>query len=308
MSKHHDGGSTMLAYLALAMSMALVGTGMTANKFIAGNVPVFLAGELRMVIASIAILPLVFVVEGALPRLDRRTHITIFMQSLFGTVLFNTFVLLGVDMTTAAAGGIVLASTPAVIAIFSWMMGDRLGRVAWIGVLLTIGGVLIVNVLGTESSDDARRPILGAILIFAAVVCESLYTILGRPIARQGTPLGNSAWFAMYGMLTLLPLALPDVIRTDFKSIPGSAWIALIYMGTVVLIAPLFLWYVGLRTVPTSQAGAFTGAIPITAVISAWLVLDEHITWAHILGIVTIVVGIALVARTTPTAAALTGD
>ncbi len=291
----------LAAFAALALSMTFVGTGITANKFIAGEVPVLLAGEIRMAIAMLGALALVILTEGGLPKIDRETHITIFLQSFFGTVLFNTLVLYGVDMTTAAAGGMILASTPAVIAIFSWLLGDRLGRFAWIGILLTIGGVLVVNTIGVQEGHDARRPFLGAVLIFAAVVCESLYTLLGRRIAGKASPLGNTAWYCIYGAATFLPLIVIDLFSTDYGAIPTSAWVALVYMGIAVTIVAILLWYIGLRTVPTSQAGAFTGAMPIAAVLSAWLVLGEHIGWAHIVGMGLIVTGIVLVARSRST-------
>ena len=57
------------------------------------------------------------------------------------------------------------------------------------------------------------------------------------------------------------------------------------------------VWFVGLRTIPASTAGAFTGMIPITAVLSAWLVLSEEIGWAHVIGIALVLAGILLVAN-----------
>jgi drug/metabolite transporter (DMT)-like permease len=52
-----------------------------------------------------------------------------------------------------------------------------------------------------------------------------------------------------------------------------------------------------LRHVPASIAGAFTGVMPITAVLSAWIVLGEAIRWPHLEGMVLIVLGIVLVAH-----------
>lgn len=297
MAARSNTQSNLAAYIALTISMALVGTSMTANKFIVGKVPVLLAGEIRMLIACAGAIVMVLLIEGRLPTLDRRTHITLFLQSFVGTVLFNTLVLYGVDMTTAAAGGIILASTPAVIAIMSWALGDRLSRFAWVGILLTIGGILVVNLMGVQEGDDARRPILGAVFIFAAVICESLYTLIGRSIAGRGSPLGNTAWYCIYGALTFLPLTVGDVRHTNFAAIPASAWIALLYMGLAVTIVAILLWYMGLRTVPASQAGAFTGAMPITAVLSAWLLLGELIQLPHIIGMTLIMIGIVMVAR-----------
>lgn len=289
-------GGDILAYLALTLSMSFVGTSMAANKFIVGEVPVMLTGALRFLFATVFIVGITFLVENKLPRLNLRTHMTILAQTFFGTFLFNVFALYGVGMTTAMVSGIILAATPAVVAIMSWILGDRLARVAWIGILLIVGGVLLVNLLDTANNDAASRPWLGAFLIFLAVISEALYTMFGRLVATKGSPLGLTSWFTLYGTALFLPFGIRDLRTFGLEQISPSTWIALLYMGTMVGASAALLWYYGLRTVPASIAGAFTGMMPITAVLSAWVVMNENIGWPHLAGMVLIVLGIVLVA------------
>lgn len=292
-----ENPNPIAAYAALATSMAFVGTSMTANKFIVDAVPVMLAGGLRFLAATLFILSITLLIDGHLPRLSRRTNAILAAQTFFGSFLFTILVLYGVDMTTAMVSGIILAATPAVVAIMSWVLGDRLSRLAWIGVMLTIGGVLVVNVLDTPGNDVARRPILGAVMIFLAVVSEALYTMFGRLIATEATPLAITSWYSIFGAAMFLPFALWELRGFDLASMPASAWIALVYMGAAVGALAVLLWFFGLRQVPASIAGAFTGVMPITAVLSAWLVLGEQIRWPHMVGMALIVLGIVLVAR-----------
>lgn len=287
----------IMAYIALATSMATVGTSMTANKFIVGDVPVMVAGLIRFLSASIFIITLTMLIDGKLPKLDRRTEMILAAQTFFGSFLFTVLTLYGVDMTTAMVSGIILAATPAVVAMMSWVLGDRLSRIAWIGVLLTIGGVLVVNLLGAPGEDVARRPILGAVLIFLAVISEALYTMFARLIAGNASALGITSWYSIYGALMFLPPALWVLRDFSLATIPSSAWIAMVYMGAVPGAIAVLLWFYGLRQVPASIAGAFTGVMPISAVLSAWLVLGEAIQWPHIIGMMLIMLGIVMVAR-----------
>lgn len=286
-----------MAYACLALSMAMVGTSMTANKFIVGDVPVMLAGFVRFLAATIFIVGLTLLIEGKLPRLSSRTTLILAAQTFFGSFLFTVLTLYGVDMTTAMVSGIILAATPAVVAVMSWLLGDRLARVAWIGVLVTIGGVLVVNLFDSPSEDVARRPVLGAILIFLAVISEALYTMFARLIAGEATPLGITSWYSIIGALMFLPPALWVSRGFAIDSIPASAWFAMVYMGAVPGALAVLLWYYGLRHVQASIAGAFTGMMPITAVLSAGLVLDEAIRWPHLAGMLLIVLGIVMVTR-----------
>ena len=292
-----NSSSQLMAYLALAVSMAFVGTSMTANKFIVGEVPVMIAGFVRFLAATVFMCSLTLLIDGKLPKLDRRTQVILAAQTFFGSFLFTVLTLYGVDMTTAMVSGIILAATPAVVAVMSWVLGDRLSRIAWVGVLLTIGGVLVVNLLGTPDDELARRPILGAVLIFLAVVSEAAYTMFARLIAGNASVLGITSWYSIYGAIMFLPPALWVWREFDLGEIPQSAWIAMFYMGAVPGALAVLLWFYGLRQVPASIAGAFTGVMPISAVLSAWLVLGERIAWPHILGMALIMLGIVMVAR-----------
>lgn len=284
------------ALVALATGMGIVGTSMTANKFIVGELPIMLASGIRFLIATVVLLALVLLIEDRLPHIPSRLHLVLIAQAFFGVFGFNVLVLLGVDMTTATISGIITAMTPAMIAVISFGLGDRLDGGAWAGVALTIAGVILVNLLATPPEDAARRPLLGATLVFLAVVGEALYTVLGRQVATRISPLSTATFICIYGLAMFLPFALWDLRGFDVWAAPPSAWLAVVYLALVVTVLAFVIWFVGLRTIPASTAGAFTGMIPITAVISAWLVLSEEIGWAHIAGIALVLAGILLVA------------
>lgn len=289
--------SRLSALASLAAGMGIVGTSVTASKFLVGHIPITLAMELRFLLATIALLGIVRLVESGLPRLPLRLHILLAAQALSGVVAFNIFLLIGLDMTTATISGIITAATPAAIAMMSFMLGDRLPPVAWFGVLLTIAGVILVNLLAAPAEDVARRPILGGMFIVLAVIGEALYTILGRYTTRAISPLATAAWMCIYGTAMFLPFAVFDLRSFSLGSVPASTWIAILYLSLVVTVVAFVLWFKGLATIPASTAGAFTGMIPITAVISAAILLHERVGIAHLIGMGCVLAGILLVAR-----------
>lgn len=285
------------ALLALATGMGIVGTSMTANKFIAGEFPIMLASAIRFAIATVVLLILVRLIEDELPRVPRHLHAVLIAQAFFGVFGFNVLVLIGVDMTTATISGIITAMTPVLIAIISFGLGDRLGPAAWVGVGVTIAGVVLVNLLASPAEEAARRPLLGAFLVFVAVIGEALYTVLGRRVATKLSPLSIATFICIYGLAMFTPLALWDLRTFDPGSAPVSAWISIVYLAIVVTVFAFVIWFVGLRTIPASTAGAFTGMIPITAVLSARIFLGERIGWAHIAGIILVLLGVLMVAN-----------
>ncbi|HLU34839.1 MAG TPA: DMT family transporter [Thermomicrobiales bacterium] len=295
MNDRITAGERFPAFLALASSMGIVGASMTANKFIVGNIPIMLASGIRCALATLVMLVLVRLVDTRLPHIPRNLHITLALQAFTGIFAFNVLALLGVGMTTATISGIITAMTPAVIAIISFALGDRLARIAWLGIVLTIAGVVLVNLLATPSDEEASRPLLGAILIFFAVCAEAMYTIFGRRVAGRISPISSTAYMCLYSAAMFLPFALWDLTNTDVMEVPVSTWLAIAYLAVFASGVAVILWFFGLRTTPASTAGAFTGVIPITAVLSAWFLLDERIGWAHVAGIALVIAGIFLV-------------
>ena len=290
---------------ALTAGMGIVGTSVTANKFVVGNIPIMLASGIRFLIGASLLLIIVRLVEDGLPRISFRMHLVLAAQALFGIVAFNVLILIGLDMTTATISGIMTAATPAIIALMSFALGDRLSLTAWMGVFLAIGGVVLVNLLASPSDDAARRPLLGGLLVFLAVVGEAAYTVLGRYAARAISPFATATYICIYGTVMFLPFAIRDLRGFQPANVPASTWIAILYLAVVVTVVAFVLWFKGLAVIPASVAGAFTGMIPVTAVASAALLLHERVGLPHLLGIVCVLAGILLVAnaRSAPLAA-----
>lgn len=291
------GSDRLPALGALTAGMGIVGTSVTANKFLVGNIPIMLASEIRFLIATCLLLIIVRLVENGLPRIPLRMHLVLAAQALFGVVAFNVLILIGLDMTTATISGIITAATPAIIAIMSFALGDRLSRTAWMGVSLAITGVVLVNLLASPSDDAARRPLLGGLLVFLAVVGEAAYTVLGRYAARAISPFATATYICIYGTALFLPFAIRDLRDFEPADVPTSTWVAILYLAVIVTVVAFVLWFKGLAVIPASIAGAFTGMIPVTAVISAALLLHEHVELPHVLGIVCVLFGIVLVAN-----------
>lgn len=285
------------ALAALAAGMGIVGTSVTANKFLVGNIPIMLASGIRFLIATCCLLIIVRLVENGLPRIPLRMHLVLGAQALFGVVAFNILILVGLDMTTATISGIITAATPAIIAIMSFVLGDRLSRTAWMGVTLAIAGVVLVNLLATPGEDAARRPLMGGLLVFLAVIGEAAYTVLGRYAARAISPFATATYICIYGTVMFLPFALRDLRGFHPADVPVSTWIAVLYLALIVTVVAFVLWFKGLAAIPASVAGAFTGMIPVTAVVSAGILLHEQVGLPHILGIGCVLTGIVLVAN-----------
>ncbi len=286
------------ARCSLALAMLLVGSSVVAAKFIVESFPITLALGIRQTSAAVILLGILLAVEGRIPRPSRRVHGIVFLQNLTGVVLFNTLLMLGVSMTTAAASGIITSTVPAMIALFSRFLGERISRLTIGGIALAMGGVIIVNIAsaGAESAV-ASRPLLGGFLVLVAVMAEALFTIFGKAVGGRLTPIGNCFLVCVYGSLMFAPIAIWQWPGFDAGAVTSSGWLALAWSTGPVMIGGFFLWFSGLRVIPANNAAIYTGLIPVSALGCSALLLGEHIGWPHMIGMACVVVAVVLVAR-----------
>lgn len=283
------------AYLALTLAMILAGSSVVSGKYTVGSFPIYVASVLRVGLAFGILIILVLLLEHRIRRLSWRTHVTLFLQALTGIVIFNAFMLAGLERTTASTSGIITSATPVMVLVLSLFFGERLNRRSLVGVAIATIGLVVLTIGGGNDGSAGSSELLGGFLVFIAVIGEAFFTIFGKMVAERLTPLAQAMWISLYGFLMFVPLAIYDLPNFDVGDTRASGWIAIGYSGLMVTVFSAYLWFVGLRSVPASRAGIFIGMIPVSAVVLSALLLKESIGWLHVIGIACVLIAIALI-------------
>jgi drug/metabolite transporter (DMT)-like permease len=212
----------LTGYLLLFSGMAVVGTYVALTKPLAAVFPVFLLAWLRFGIAAVVMLPWTMPSRrrnwqgatqspAALSRwrepAERRLLRGLFLQSFFGNFLFSICMLTGVSLTTASAAGVILATLPAVVAMFSWVfLREHLSARVWGAVALAVSGVALLTLARTDAAGNGS--VAGNLLVFACVCCEAVYVILGKRLTASLSPIRISALINLIGLALMTPLGL----------------------------------------------------------------------------------------------------
>ncbi len=152
-------------YKALAMlvgAMSLAGSSVVVGKMLVATVPVFVAAFGSLLVAFVAILPLMHGRFGELRQLTAREWLYLFLQGLCGIVLFRVFTLYGLHMTGAVQAGIITGATPAVLIFCSLL-------------LLAVPAVLKLRTMTSLPSTEALLAIV-YYGVFATVLAYLLWT------------------------------------------------------------------------------------------------------------------------------------
>jgi drug/metabolite transporter (DMT)-like permease len=245
-------------------------------------------------VALAATLLSVIVLLGKTPLPPRRTMLALLGLGVLGNGVYQFFFVEGIAHTRASDTALVVAATPAFIAIIGRVRGlERVNLRGAIGIALSLVGIGLV-VLSTAESSDARSSLTGDLLVLVGSMAWAVYTVLLKPYTERVSGLQLSALTMTGGALTLLVIAAPAIAHAPWSSVTAIGWSALVYSGVFALVIAYYFWYHGVRVLGPTRTAMYSNLQPVIAVLMAWVLLHETPTPWQILGAVSIMSGLLL--------------
>lgn len=251
----------------------------------------------RFFLASLFLLT-VLSVSGEPLGIDRRDRVAVVRLGFIGIVVYNLFFMVGLKYTTASHSALFISLSPLMAALFQTMTGrERLNLTGGSGLLLAcFGAVLIIGSQhgGFSFSSDL---FLGDVLTLCGTASWAAYTITARPLLQRYSAIKVTAYNMASGTLLLLPVALPDLLRQSWESVPARSWLALCFTSFISAGVAFSLWYQGVKRIGVTRTMVYHYLMPFAAVVFAAFFLHERITARMAVGGVCILAGVALVQR-----------
>ena len=267
---------------------------------------------LRMIVASAAFLAALAGVRPFARRAERRERggndlISVFHTparmtprewlglaalGVVGHALYQFFFIGGLARTSVANGSLMLALTPVVISLMSAVLGhDRIGRSQWLGAAISLLGIYLVVGRGIELGGAT---LAGDLMMFGAVCCWAAYTVGSRPLMARHSPVAVSGLSMALGTAIYMPILWPHLRAVNWPSVSGLTLILIVYSALFALCVAYTIWYIGVRHLGSARASAYSNFIPIVAMVSAAIVLNEPIALRNVLGAAAVLAGVAL--------------
>lgn len=291
------------AYAALALSMGLVGSYVALSKPLVAVFPVFLLAWLRFGIGGLAMWQWLRKPDDE-PSMSPRTRLLLFLESFLGNFLFSICMLFGVRLTTAVAAGVVMSAIPAVVAILSWVfLREHIGRRTMAAIACAALGIGLFSLQKNhpatleapgETFWGLPLPVWGNLLVFAAVVCEASYVVIGKRLTDGLGPKRISAIINLWGFAMVTPLGLWAAWHFDFGNVSPALWFLLLFYGMAASVWTVWLWMTGLKTIPASRAGVFTVMLPVSAAAIGVLFMGERLSGIQLLAFGIALLGVVL--------------
>ncbi len=281
-----------LVDLALLSTVAIWAVNFSVVKATLGHIPPLAFNTIRL-IGSCAIM-------WGLTRFSTPTPLTrrdlgrILILGVVGHTLYQFLFILGINVTSASNSALLLGTTPVMVAtIGASLRVERVSAISWVGILISVLGAYLV--LGSSKTSDNN--LVGDLLVLAATLCWSTYTVLSKSLLERHSPLKVTTYTMTVGTLLFVPFGIPSLYRLPWSEIPWTAWLGTIYSFAFALSAAYLFWYYAVSRVGPTRTAVYANLIPAVALLVSWLALGETMQPKQLAGAAVIFLGIYLVRR-----------
>jgi drug/metabolite transporter (DMT)-like permease len=246
--------------LLLLSTTIIWGTSFPILKDTLDTIPASMLVAIRFGIAAIALSP----------WLRHLNHRLLRDGALLGVILFleSTCGLLGLETISANRSAFIVSLNVILVPLLGFLIGQRVRRQILIAAGLAILGIGIMSWEGGGIG-------VGEVLTLVSAMGVATYVLLLEAIAPRHSTLALTAVQAWVMFLIGIGWVLPSVALQDFAV--GDRLPALLYLGFVVTIAPIWLQAIGQRWVPANEAALLYTMEPVFASLFSFWFLSESL-------------------------------
>ena len=286
----------LTANILIFLTMIAWGTSFISTKIAIREIPPFTLALLRLSLTSALLWPIFRHFEPD-TRLDEAGRRRFAITGLLGITLYFCFENWGIRLTTASNASLITSVTPIMaIALNLLFFRARLSLAEFGGVLLGIVGSYL-TITANGSLDLSSSNFAGNVFVIGAMISWAFYTIFSKKQQARNSDLAIVTYQTLFGTILLVPFALTEA--PQWHTFSALAFAQLVYLAVICSAACYFLYIYSLKVLDIALTTLYLNLVPITGVITGYLILDETIYPSQLLGGL-LIIGAILTANINP--------
>jgi drug/metabolite transporter (DMT)-like permease len=277
-------------WVVLAATLLLWSGNWIVARAVRNDISPALATTGRLAIVLAVLLP--FAWRGLaekLPQLERRDWLVLGALGLAGGGPHLGLQWLALHYTTAASGILYLSTTPIFILLMTSALGERIVARRWIGVAISLAGVVIIATHG----DLARLSFnVGDLMALASMAMWAGYTVLLRVRRDPLEVIELLCMVCVFGALFMSPWLAWEAASGATASLTKQGALAVAYSAIGSLLLAYAGWSYVVSRVGPARAGVTLHLMPALGIVLAAAFLGEYPRWFHIVGMALILAGV----------------
>ena len=210
---------------------------------------------------------------------------------------FFTFQTFGLQYTSSAEAGILMASSPVfTLLLATYFIKEKTTFYQKLSILLSVAGVIYITV--NKSTGLNFNSILGVILILLTALSIAGYNVMARIYTRDFTSIELSSImifisFIGYNLISIIKHLIKGTLSSFFAPLTRISFIiSILYLGVLSsLVTSLTTNYI-LSKIEASKMSVFANLATVITIIAGAVFLKENIYYYHIIGSILIVGGV----------------
>ncbi|KUO51465.1 MAG: hypothetical protein APF76_13965 [Desulfitibacter sp. BRH_c19] len=293
-----DYSKKWVIYILLLVATTSWGASFVAARYAVQELHPLIAASWRFILAFIVLLPILIAKEGKSSLVSVRDLPLLFAAGFTGIVLYNVCFFTGLKTTYAINGSLIVATGPVITALLSsWFLKEKVTIKHWLGLLLSISGVIVIISLGSMEVLLNLNFNQGDILIAFGVFNWSLYTIVGKFTSKKFSSLLTITYACGIGAIVLTLLSIPYYRFFSIDTISGWTIFSIVFLAIVASAMAFLFWFHGVKYLGASKVAVFQNVVPLTAAVFSIFILGEELSYYHFAGGLLIFIGVYIANR-----------
>jgi len=275
----------MVVYLKLLLTALFWGGTFVAGRAIAKDVGPLSIAFLRFALASTLLLILTWRAEKTLPLPSREQILPLVLLGLIGVFAYNALFFNALRLIHAGRAAVIIALNPVFIGLLAaYLFKDKLSPIKLIGILLSVTGAVVVISRGEFSQILGGGIGWGEVLTLGCMASWVAYSLIGKAILKGMSPLVSVSYSSAIGTVALFVPACAEGMIGQVTGYSLLDWLGICYLGVFGTVLGFVWYYEGIKKIGPTRAGQFINFVPVSAIILAFFILAEPITWSLLVG------------------------
>ena len=272
------------------------GTNIVASRYGIGEFNPYLFLTLRLSIATLFFLPVLWL-NGRKVSIDPTLLRHAILSGILGVTIPMSAFLLSLQYQSSGVTSIYVTAAPAsiVIAAHFFLDDERITTNKALGVVLALLGSLFLVLRGESGlAEVSRANPLGFLLVLCGLTSETINTMFVRKRMTTMDPITVTSVRLFVGAICLLII---NFLFGDFSlaQVTTTGYFSLVYAALLGAIGGQFLAFYITREFGATAFSLTSYFVPIVAILTGMLFLDEIVTWGMLVGILFVGGGIYLI-------------
>jgi len=277
-------------YAMLVFVMFSWGANVPLLKYMVETVPPVTLTAFRILTAGLVVLLILWQMK-LLRKPTAKEWKYILLGALTNVVAHHYFLNMGLSITSATHGGLILGTGPMLTAISAAIILRYFpSKIQWLGLVLGLSGVAVSILIGSETMGAN----LGDLFVFLAIFVQVLSFMIVSKAAETLDPRLLTVYMLFIGGLILVVISLiqePGAIQ-EFTTTTPTFWVIFLASAIVSTAIGHLIYNYAIGKAGATKAAIFMNLNPLFSLILSALFLGEVLRLNHFLGLTLIVAGV----------------